>query len=133
MEAGQVDFKFKLMFAFHFSQADFSEDVEILVAVPAGTKGKHIKVTFKPTQLTIKTPETDLDMKLFAKVCICLFVWLFGWLLCKPCFLVESCLIFFPQQVAVDDCTWSVADGTLAITLTKQEADATWPVLSRDD
>ena len=78
-----------------------NEEVEVTVPVPEGTRGKEIKVAFKPSSVKVTVPSKDnfeLSFDLFA-------------------------------NVSTDDCTWSLSDGSLVITMEKASSDETWPAL----
>lgn len=47
-----------------------SEDVEVTVDLPPGTKSKQVKVVFKTSSLSIKVPEKDISVDLYNKVSV---------------------------------------------------------------
>jgi len=76
------------------------EDVEVNVPVPAGTRGKDIKVNYATTKVTIDVKDgKSIPLALFAKV-------------------------------APDGCSWSLSDGVVTLTLEKMNEGETWPVLT---
>jgi len=83
-----------------YSWKQDGEEVEVTVKIPEGTRGKEIKVEFKPETVWVKIISKDFQilLPLFAKV-------------------------------STDDCTWSVVDGGLVITMEKAQTGETWPAL----
>jgi len=76
------------------------EEIEVTVPMPPGTRGKEIKVDFKPEMIKITAPsrEVELSLSLFA-------------------------------GVSTDDSTWSLSDGNLVLTMEKARSRETWPSL----
>ena len=74
--------------------------MEVTIGVPDGTRGKEIKVSFKSDSAHISVPSKDFDLHLDLYT-----------------------------RVTVDDCTWTLSDGDLVVTMEKSVCDDTWPAL----
>lgn len=77
------------------------EDVEVQVPLPAGTKGKACKVTFGGRKLAVAVTNGPT-------------------LMLDPLY----------GSIRTDDCTWTVADGALVVTMEKAKAKEVWPTLA---
>lgn len=75
------------------------DDVEISVPLPDGVRGKQCKVTFGPRRLHVAVPGLDAPMAF------------------DPLY----------AKVRADDCTWTVSDGMLVVTMEKMRAGEVWP------
>jgi len=77
------------------------EEVEVTVPMVSGTRGKEVKVSFKSDSVKISVPSRDN---------------------------FELTLDLY-TRVSVDDCTWSLSDNNLVLTMEKATSDETWPAL----
>eukprot|EP00037_Helgoeca_nana_P001303 m.26175 g.26175 ORF g.26175 m.26175 type:complete len:348 (+) comp11679_c0_seq1:191-1234(+) len=78
------------------------EELEVTVAVPAGTKSKAVKAQFAVSSLKVAVEGgTTVEIVLFGRV-------------------------------VPDGCSWSLSDGNVVITLEKGAEGETWPTLTRD-
>eukprot|EP00040_Diaphanoeca_grandis_P007165 m.39949 g.39949 ORF g.39949 m.39949 type:complete len:329 (+) comp18344_c0_seq2:177-1163(+) len=85
-----------------YSWTQDPSDIEVLVPAPKGTKGKQVSVKFTSTHVTVKIDGG-----------------------------FETSLKLY-MKVAADGCSWSLADGSVVITLEKASEGETWPSLIRD-
>ena len=81
-----------------YTWSQAGEEVEVRVPVPAGTKAKALKVKFSNCALSVAV---GADMVLDGKL---------------------------SGSIDVDECTWTVADDVLEITLTRHDS-ASWGAL----
>ena len=83
------------------------EDVEVVVKVPEGTRAKSIKVSFSTRKLKLTVPAAAGGS--------------------EPPFELTVDPLF--GKICPDDCTWTVSDGNLVVTMEKAKAKAVWPSL----
>jgi len=85
-----------------YTWSQTEDEVEILIAAPAGTKGKDVKAKFGSSTLSVAVGSggTAIAINLFSKV-------------------------------TPDGCTWQMSDGNVAVTLEKATEGETWPALLR--
>ena len=81
-----------------------NEEVEVTVPMPSGTRGKEIEVKFKPTTVKITAATKHVELSLDLYT-----------------------------NVSTDDCTWSLSDDNLVLTMEKARGGETWPALVKAD